>query len=118
MSMSVRVVAVRQRRGSAHGAAEIVGVRLNREDLDVHRQPIAVARRRTIALPGGDVDRLAAKAQARPAFASAGLIGEEQPDAHLHRLRLPGRLQVQLHDEVAARLQAPGRMPSGDGRGR
>ena len=36
-----------------------------------------------------------------------GAIGEEQPDADLHRLGLPGRLHVQLHDEVAAGLQAP-----------
>ena len=36
-----------------------------------------------------------------------GVVREEEPDAHLHRLGLAGGLQVQLHDEVAVGLEPP-----------
>src|SRR5262249_45246727 len=36
------------------------------------------------------------------------LVGKEEADAHLYQFGCPAGLQMQLHDEIASRLQTPG----------
>ena len=96
---------VGQARFGEHLATEIVRMRLHGEHLRINRQHVTVAdvvRR----LSRGNVDRLAAQPQPdwHPHRRN---VGEEETDAHLHRFGLAGRLQMQLHHEVAPRLEAP-----------
>jgi hypothetical protein len=98
---------IRQRCGRSHGAPEVVRVRLNREHVYVDRQTVAVGNG-IRPVPGFDVDRLTAQANS-DRRSRWRLIGEEQPDAHLDRFRFAGRLHVELDDDVAERIETPGR---------
>jgi hypothetical protein len=100
--------AVGQCGGCTHSAPEVVRVWLNREHVHVHRQPVAVGDG-IRPVSRFDVDRLAAQADSDRRF-RRDLIREKQPDAHLDWFRFAGRLHVELDDDVAARIEPPGRV--------
>ncbi len=80
-------------------------MRLDGQHVDVDRQLIAIGDD-VLARTRRDLDRLASQPQADRRARRRG-VGEEEADGHGHALHFPGRLEMQLHDEVAARLEPP-----------
>src|SRR5262249_24080227 len=84
---------------------KVVRVRLNRDDVHGGGQRVAIADD-VVASAGRNVDRLAAEAQ--PDWRTRRRrVSEVEARRGLDGLGLAGRLQGQLHDQIAARLEAP-----------
>ena len=64
-----------------------------------------------VGLAGGDVDGRIADAQGQAA-AGRRRRGEIKTNTKTNQLRLARRLEVELQDQLGARLEGPGRAPS------
>ena len=102
--------AVRQCRVGLHFLPEIVRVRVNAQHVRVHGQHVGVGNG-IGRVARGDVDRLRAELH-HERHVLWGDVREEEAEAGLHGVRLPLRQQMQLHHQVAARIEAP-RHPGG-----
>ena len=98
--------AVGQPRFCVDATTKVVRVRLHGQEIGVHGQTVAV---RDLVIGGArrNIDGLTSEPEANRRTRRR-IVGEEQADAHVERLRLAGRLHVQLHDQIAAGLEPPG----------
>ena len=98
--------AVRQCGVTPHLSGEVVGVRLNAVHLHVDRQDVPI-----LAPVVGDSGRNVQVLLSQPdgeGNPGRRVGGEEEADARPHRLRLPARRQVQLQQQIRARIEGPG----------
>ena len=79
---------------------------MNAVHLDVDRENVPIPTE-VVGRPRRDVEVLLPEPD-RERNLRRGLVGEVEPDAGLHDLRLPARHQVHLEEHVGARVQAPG----------
>jgi hypothetical protein len=80
-------------------------MRLDGEHLDIHGQDVSVFDF-VLRIASRNRDRFAPEPQAHR-IPCGSHVGKEKSHADLNGLRLPGRLHVELHDEITVRLETP-----------
>ena len=105
---------VRQLSRALEVPTEVMRVRLHRVDDDVDRQLVGVGCL-VVAITGRDVQVLSRQSQHHRQARRRG-VAEVQPQAGLHGLGFPARLQVEHDDQVARAVQRPRGSFDGGGR--